>query len=323
MEAFYHPPQPGSWQGRTSNDASYLHENIALLDLSEPVEEHPPHRQPALLGYACDAGVARNLGRPGAAEGPASLRKALGRMPWPETGPGQLWDAGDVVCPGDALETAQALLALEVERLLERGFFPLCAGGGHDMAYAHYSGIRRYLKDGQLLGIINFDAHFDLRRPEPAAHSGSPFYQIAKHCRDTGTEFRYACIGLRRDANPRELWERAAAWNVLQIERNELCVGRFEPALEKLRAFMQPLDAIYLTLDLDGFASAYAPGVSAPSPMGASPTEIMPFLEAVLESGKLVGADIAELNPAFDRDGQTAVLGAALLHKILSQPGLF
>jgi formiminoglutamase len=322
MEALYRPPQSRPWQGRPSQDASYLHENIALLDLAAPGEEHPHHREPALLGYACDAGVARNLGRPGSTEGPAALRKALAKMPWPETGPGQLWDAGDVLCPSDKLETAQALLALQVERLLERGYFPLCVGGGHDIAFGHYSGVRRHLKQGQLLGIINFDAHFDLRRPEPAPHSGSPFYQIARACRNEGTEFRYACLGVRRDANPRELWERANAWDVLSVERHELARSS-DSVLERLHAFMQPLDAIYLTIDLDGFASAFAPGVSAASPMGFYPEEIMPILEAVLQSGKLVSADIAELNPAFDRDGQTAVLGAALLHKILSFPGLF
>lgn len=322
MKALYRPPQPGTWQGRPSRDASYLHENIALLNLAAPGDERPPHREPALLGYACDVGVARNLGRPGAAEGPGSLRKALGKMPWPEPGPGQLWDAGDVVCPADTLETAQALLAVQVERLLGRGYFPLCVGGGHDIAYGHYSGIRKHLNEEKLLGIINFDAHFDLRRPEPAPHSGSPFYQIARDCRNAGHPFHYACLGLRRDANPRELWERAAAWEVLAVERHELARSS-ESVLERLHAFMEPLDALYLTIDLDGFASAFAPGVSAASPMGFYPQEIMLFLEAVLESGKLVGADIAELNPAFDRDGQTAVLGAALLHKILAHPGLF
>lgn len=322
MEALYRPPHPDPWQGRASHDASYLHENISLLDLSAPGEEHPPHREPALLGYACDTGVARNLGRPGAAEGPLALRKALAKMPWPENGPGQLWDAGDVVCQEDKLETTQALLALQVERLLERGYFPLCIGGGHDIAYGHYSGIRRHLKDGQLLGIVNFDAHFDLRRPEPVAHSGSPFYQIARDCREAGSEFRYACLGLRRDANPRELWERAAAWEVLAVERDEMARAS-ESVLERLLAFMAPLDALYLTIDLDGFAAAFAPGVSAASPMGFYPQEIMPLLEAVLGSGKLVAADLAELNPSFDRDGQTAVLAAALLHKILSFRGLF
>lgn len=323
METRYRPPKKDVWQGRRSDDASYMHENIALLNLAETSDEHPPHRQPALLGYACDAGVARNFGRPGAAEGPASLRRALAKMPWPENGPGQLWDAGDVVCPDDKLETTQALMALEVERLLDRGYFPIGLGGGHDIAYGHYTGIRKHLKKGQLLGVVNFDAHFDLRRPEPAPHSGSPFYQIARDCQEQGSEFRYACLGLRRDANPRELWERAAAWHVLQIERPELTERNFEPSLEKLRGFLKSLDAVYLTIDLDGFASAYAPGVSAPSPMGYTPMELMPFLEAILESGKLIAVDIAELNPAFDRDGQTAVLGAALLHKILSFPGLF
>ena len=36
----------------------------------------------ALLGFACDAGVARNQGRAGAAEGPAALRRALANLAW-------------------------------------------------------------------------------------------------------------------------------------------------------------------------------------------------------------------------------------------------
>ena len=35
-----------------------------------------------LLGFACDAGVRRNHGRPGAAEGPAALRRMLGNLAW-------------------------------------------------------------------------------------------------------------------------------------------------------------------------------------------------------------------------------------------------
>ena len=62
-----------------------------------------------LLGFACDAGVARNQGRVGAAAGPAGIRKFLAGLP--AHGLTRLLDAGDVACEGDALEAAQDALA--------------------------------------------------------------------------------------------------------------------------------------------------------------------------------------------------------------------
>ena len=51
----------------------------------------------------------------------------------------------------------------------------------------------------------------------------------------------------------------------------------------------------------------------------------LPFVETVIEqvkaSGKLIAADMAELNPNFDRDGQTARVGARLLARVAGLPG--
>ena len=63
----------------------------------------------ALLGFACDAGVARNGGRVGAAAGPAAIRDVLRNVP--VHGVKLVADAGDIACIGDELETAQAQLA--------------------------------------------------------------------------------------------------------------------------------------------------------------------------------------------------------------------
>ena len=78
----------------------------------------------ALLGFACDAGVARNLGRVGAAMGPISLRSSLANMAW-QHGDLPVFDAGDVVCEGDALESAQSAFGTELFTLLSDGFRPI------------------------------------------------------------------------------------------------------------------------------------------------------------------------------------------------------
>lgn len=319
MKAVYHPPTKEYWTGRSSENADYLHENIKMLDLSKTGHKPASRTTAAILGYACDTGVVRNSGRPGAAAGPAAFRKALGKLPWPVEGPDQLWDAGDIECIGDALEATQELFSDKITDLLNQGILPIAIGGGHDIAFGHYLGIRNHLTHTKTLGIINFDAHLDLRKPDPKGHSGSPFYQIAGACNAQQTAFHYACIGMREDANPRELLQRADALGVLQIRRWEMTAKNAMEAVEKITSFIGSVDAVYVTLDLDGFSSAVSPGVSAASPMGFYPENVMPFLDLILQSKKLIAVDIAELNPEFDRDNQTALLAAALVHKIIGE----
>ena len=73
--------------------------------------------------------------------------------------------------------------AEERERLKKENVFCVVLGGGHDMAYGHYKGLKQYLGSESVLGIINFDAHFDLRSNQNGNNSGTPFYQIGVECR--------------------------------------------------------------------------------------------------------------------------------------------
>ncbi len=323
MKKRYTPANAADWFGRSSEDRAYIHENIELLDLVSGPVPMQKNRVPALIGYACDEGVRRNQGRLGANTGPAALRKALGKMPLLQKSSGVLWDAGDIHCGDGDLEATHQAFTDAINVIIGNGFMPLAIGGGHDIAFAHYLGLQQSPGTSEQLGILNFDAHLDLRQPYPAAHSGSPFFQIASHCKESGRAFHYGCIGLRKDANAQELWDRANTLDVMWVGREEMQPNGIEGVLKKLENFIKPLKGIYLTIDLDGFSSAYAPGVSAASPLGYSPEALIPCLDLILESGKMLSMDIAELNPAFDRDGQTAVLAAGILHRVLHHPGLF
>lgn len=319
MNVFYQPANLEIWQGRRSNDASYIHETISHLDLLGTINNPELKGQPVLIGYACDAGVSRNSGRPGAVGGPEALRMALGKMPRPLHGPTKIWDAGNILCKSNEMEAAQLLFAEKIETILALGGLPIALGGGHDIAFGHYTGIRAHLNPAQSIGIVNFDAHLDLRKPEPVPHSGSPFYQIAESCTNNGYPFKYMCIGLREDANPIALWKRAESLNVVQILRSEMAGSMVNHSLQKLVTFISEVNCIYLTIDLDGFSSAVAPGVSAASPMGFFPQEMLPFLQTVLKQKKTISVDFAELNPDCDKYSQTAVLAASLIHTILSK----
>ena len=167
------------------------------------------------------------------------------------------------------------------------------------------------------IGIINFDAHFDLRSDENGANSGTPFYQIAADCEADGTSFRYMCLGVRKDANSKVLFETAENREVIFLENEHFSMHYLAHGLKIIQHFIREVDVIYATIDLDGFSSAYAPGVSAPSPMGFAPNIVIEVLKIIIDSNKLISLDVAELNPSFDKDHQTAKLAAGLIHFIM------
>lgn len=313
----YLEPDTDIWQGRISNKSLYLHEKVKCVALDNISD--PPKKSIALLGYACDEGVKRNQGRPGAVKGPDVIKKSFAKMPNHLPSGVQLYDVGAITCSKGDMEAAQKSLAQGVTSLLEKKQFPMVLGGGHDMAYGHYHGIKDYLdskKEGQTIGIINFDAHFDLRKNSSNNNSGTPFYQIAMECHEEHMDFNYLCLGIRKDANDRHLFQTAKDLNVTYVLSDTFQIQFLDEINTWINAFIKTVDKIYVTIDLDGFSSAYAPGVSAPSPMGFTPQIVLECLKTILASGKLISLDIAEMNPKYDVDGQTAKLAAALMHHV-------
>ncbi len=326
MNKLYKTADPNLWQGRidpeTTNMPMHWHQTVQFLDLENSnMEIHGQADKIAFLGYACEAGVARNGGRIGAAQGPDSIRKQLAKLPIHGSKILNLFDAGTVCCCEDALETTQETTASFVSNLLEHHFFPILLGGGHDMAWAHYCGISKFLQQTQpekTIGIINLDAHFDLRKPMDFGHSGTPFYQIKQLCDDHQKPFHYLCLGIQKASNSQILFDRAKAWQIDFVEATE-CNLAYVTSLERIiKNFLTKVDFVYLTVDLDVFSSAFAPGVSAPSPMGIEPNTAVPILQILKNSNKLISVDFAEFNPAFDTDNRTASLAARLIHQLLS-----
>ena len=76
-------------------------------------------------------------------------------------------------------------------------------GGGHDIAYAQYLGIREVYPDASL-GIINIDAHFDTRA-ESQSTSGTSFRQIL----DQDNQADYLVLGIQQGGNTQGLFDYA------------------------------------------------------------------------------------------------------------------
>lgn len=316
----YQAPDKKYWQGRTDHENGKTglrwHQLIKPVKLTQDVHLSGQQQNIAFMGFCCDEGVRRNKGRVGAQQGPDALRQAMASFPVHfDTEHTALFDAGNVICPNQNLETSQELLGQKLAYLLQHGFIPILLGGGHEIAYGHYLGIHQHLKKypEANFGILNIDAHFDLRPYERASSSGTPFRQIGDLRRHHNQDFNYFCLGIQQMGNTAALYTAAKQYKTTFLPAEELREAKLEAVKEQLDAWLEKLDWFYLSLDLDALAAPYAPGVSAPTAFGLDPFVVREILHHLLSSGKLLSMDIAELAPVHDQDKRTAKLAAAFV----------
>jgi formiminoglutamase len=306
------PSLPTIWQSRPDAlPGSYYFQKVNCLDPMTPFTQPQPVPTAILLGFASDEGIKRNHGRVGARRGPNAIRQQLARMAWHHQRL-QLFDGGDIQVVDSDLNTAQHRLAERVAVALRQQCLSVVLGGGHELAWGHYQGIRQAYPTARL-GIINFDAHFDLRRPPQTdmGTSGTSFWQIAQDCRQRQLPFDYFCLGIQPTGNTADLFATADRFQVRYYTAQQL-LSRSDIAWQLLK-FIAQVDMVYVSICLDVFAQAIAPGVSATQPAGLPLRPILPLLKLIANSQKIIAGDIAELSPPLDIDHRTAKLAAYLL----------
>jgi len=329
----YHPPEDGTWTGRiddTEDFNSYRwHQLVELLDLSKEKRKliSKESKGFCFLGFCCDVGVERNLGRTGASKGPFSIRQEMSNLSCSFSRNTRLFDAGDIYCIDGDLSTAQEDLAKAVKIIRSMGLFPIVLGGGHELAFGHYNGVIDSLRDEKpnnrssselSLGIINFDAHFDLRPYGHGASSGCMFSQIIDLCKKRDIQFSYMCIGIQKHCNTISLFKRADQLGVKYILAKDISDNTIPEIKKRIDCFLNAYENIYLTICTDVISSAFAPGVSSPQPFGLQAENALTLIKHVVGSGKVVSFDIAEVSPRFDEDNRTAKLAAIIVYAVVN-----
>lgn len=313
----YQPPTPANWHGRQdAPESSCFFQIIQMLDLHNMTKaSHQPSF--ALLGFCCDEGIRRNLGRTGAKEGPELLRTVLGKLPLHRQ-EAKVFDAGNIICDDQDLEMAQQALADAVSLLITNGYIPILIGGGHEIAWGHYQGLAKQIGNSHL-GIINFDTHFDMRPTlqENKGSSGTPFLQIATAHEAAKNRFDYNCIGIQEYGNTSELFKTAHKYNAHILLADDLQPHQNTQVSAFIKRVIHDNQYLYVSLCLDVFSAGYAPGVSAPQAFGLSPWQVVPLMRQLANSGKVISYDIAELSPKYDIDARTAKLAANFIYEIV------
>lgn len=317
------------WQGRVDSETDYdsfrWHQWIRPLDLNQEQEKFEGPMGFAIIGFCSEQGVRRNKGRVGTALAPDYIRRQMSNLPCTFDESVKLFDAGNILCQEISMEEGQAILGKAVEMIRGLNLFPIVLGGGHETTFGHYQGqiasMEKKLGNSEEkpdLGIINFDAHFDLRPYDKGSSSGSMFRQIADICRDRGMKYGYLPLGIQKHSNTVSLFKTADALGVNYVLAKEIQNGAITTVLEKVDTFLYGHEHAYITICTDVFSSAFAPGVSATQSIGLDPEVVLPVIKHIIRSSKVTGFDICEISPRFDQDDTTASLGAVIIFSVVN-----
>ena len=271
-----------------------------------------------ILGFPSDEGVRRNNGRPGASGAPDEIRRYLYAMT-PPAGEdkndreamhsllSETVDLGNLTVSVN-VEQAQDDLANLLSPLLKEGIVPIILGGGHETAYGHFLA---YVKNDSPISILNMDAHPDVRPPvDGKPHSGSSFREAMLHESDCCNGYMVA--GLQPNATAQAHLEFIDNMKGSYLMREDTTLSAYSGLMDKAGG-----DGLMVTFDMDAIDQSYAPGVSAPCMNGLEPGL---WLKAAFRAGsheKVRSFDLSEVNPAHDRDGQTARLAALTVWNFL------
>ena len=298
------------WQGRNDGDSPLHHRIFQRVEIAENYENILPNNF-VLHGFAVDEGVRRNKGRIGANKATDIIRKNMSNFPVvsPDF---KLLDFGNITSEDRNLENTQENLAEKVSKILQKNGKSIVLGGGHEVTFAHFSSIKKAFPN-QKIGIINLDAHFDNREPQSGvgASSGTGFWQIAQE-----GKIHSLHIGIQKNSNTLKLFDTAHQFGMKYILADEIFFENLPKIYQQIDELILSVDQLYLTICMDVFNVAIAPGVSAAAYNGIfADATFLHFYRHILKSEKLVALDVAEVNPEFDIAERTARLAASLVNE--------
>jgi agmatinase len=194
-------------------------------------------------------------------------------------------------------------IAAYARRVVRDGKFPVGLGGEHGVTAGL---VRAVSARHRKLSVLQIDAHADLRD----SYQGSPYSHacVMRRVHEMGADI--VPVGLRSWSAQEDRFMRRNGITPITARQCWESDEWLDRALNRLG------EKVYVTIDIDGFDPAYAPGTGTPEPGGLDWYQVTSLLRAVAEEKTLVGADIVEVKPV---PGQavTEILAARLAYKII------
>lgn len=186
-----------------------------------------------------------------------------------------------------------------IRNLVMDGHKVLSLGGDHSITYPILKG---YASKFGKLNVLQFDAHPDL------------------HPEFEGDLYSHACPFAR--AFDDQLINHLTQVGIRTINNSQRAqIDKFEVEVITARDFqfteMELTDPVYISLDLDVFDPAFAPGVSHHEPGGLSVRDVIAAIQDL--PVPIIGADIVELNPTRDTNEMTGMVAAKCMKELLAK----
>ncbi|MFG6496981.1 formimidoylglutamase [Fictibacillus sp. UD] len=183
-------------------------------------------------------------------------------------------------------------------------------GGDHSVSAG---AIKAFQETRGKVGIIQFDAHFDLRNTEDGGPSnGTPFRQLIENGVIRGNQLIQ--IGIRDFSNGRLYHDYAkdqgVTVNTMGDIKREGLLSLLQKSVDQLK---QTTDNIYISLDMDVLDQAYAPGCPAIGPGGLDSDSLIEGIQWLAQDSSVKGMDIVEIDPTLDFRNMTSRLAAYII----------
>ncbi|MCL6587360.1 MAG: formimidoylglutamase [Anoxybacillus sp.] len=226
-------------------------------------------------------------------------------------------DYGDIMMhPTDIVES-QRRIAETVEQVV--ALYPeskwIALGGDHSITCPVVSG---WQKQKGKIGIIQFDAHHDLRNLEDGGPTnGTPFRRLIEAGVIDGSQL--VQIGLRDFANSRAYTEYGKQCGVTMYTIEEVYRLGIQTIIEKSMQMLSGVDAVYVSVDMDVLDQAFAPGCPAIGPGGMDSRTLLHAISLLARYDKVQAMDIVEIDPTIDFRQMTSRLAAWVILQFLKE----
>ncbi|ANB59560.1 formimidoylglutamase [Anoxybacteroides amylolyticum] len=264
-----------------------------------------------------------SISHSGAAFAPQAIRQALSFYTTYSIETGidladiAITDYGDIVMhPTDIAksqkriaETVGQVVALHPESLW------ITLGGDHSITCPVVSG---WQKQKGKIGIIQFDAHHDLRNLEDGGPTnGTPFRRLIETGVIDGSQL--VQIGLRDFANSRAYTEYGKQRGVTMYTIEEVYRLGIETIIEESMKTLADVTAVYVSVDMDVLDQAFAPGCPAIGPGGMDSRTLLHAISLLARDDKVQAIDIVEIDPTIDFRQMTSRLAAWVILQFLKE----
>lgn len=229
-----------------------------------------------------------------------------------------LYDIGDI-SPELNWERYFEILKNESFQLMQTGNFCLFLGGDHSVtiplhkAFGQYQ--RKQKKDAKI-GIIHFDAHYDLCED----YDGHPWSHACTEARAlddviSGDDLFFVGI---RVAELQELKVLEKYPGITTVSAAEVASQGVEAVFAKMKERFKDYDALYFTLDIDVLDPAFAPGTGTPVSGGLTSRQLIELVKLMLKELPIKAMDIVEVAPPLDVNDITSWAALRIIHEVLT-----